>query len=122
MNKKPIIISHANHNNESWVERELKRANEVNSKPRLLLDETDNWDGRHEPPVLRLAMEREATGGIVTGDCPDCRVKGSMVFSLGLGRCYCTHCSYSPTHITIKKTHAMGKSEAMFNGVMNTGY
>jgi len=87
MNKKTIIVSHANPNNESWVEREFKRANNMNSKPRLLLDELDNWNGQPELPPLRLAMERAATGGIVTSNCPDCGAKRSIVFMPGLHRC-----------------------------------
>ena len=67
-------------------------------------------------------MNRMATGGIVTGDCPDCKAKHSIVFIPGLGRCVCTHCNYAPAHITINKTQAMGKSEVMFKDVMIINY
>ena len=59
-----------------------------------------------------------ATGGIYTGDCPDCNAKKSMVFDPDLGHYICTsdNC-YKPTLIIINKTMAMGKSEQRINNM-----
>ena len=79
----------------------------------------------HGHPNNPSWVEREfkragmATGGVYTGDCPDCKAKGSMVYMPDGNQYACVGCGYHHTHVTINKTAAVGKSEYMCDELLH---